>query len=138
MGEVNQTIPTMLSARKVDTTANLVTQIHQKIALALRQYNGHITWISEQLSQGNVDNDILLKLLSKPLHQKTHQSPIEEAINARFIDPQMVSILDNDLDTQLPNHIIHTTAKLMTLNKISLEDFPPVCQVDSQNAAAMR
>lgn len=126
MSIIDPTLPVLLASTTADHTEEVLTKLHKEIASALRDYNRHIAWLTHQLSEGNISHSMLLGIVCKPVHQHSHQSPISIAINERYIDPTMASIVDN-IKTTLPNHLIHITAKLLTMHQIDLDAFPPVC-----------
>ena len=126
MSTIDPTLPVLLEVKTVDPTEDVLTKLHQRMALALRDYNKHIAWLSCQLREGNISNTTLLGIVCKPVHQHTHQSPISMAIDERYIDPIMAAIIDNTT-TALPNHLVHMAAKLLTMHQITLDAFPPVC-----------
>lgn len=135
MSAVSPTIPSPLQSSRATSTENVINKMHHAIAQAQRSYNANISWLREQIAMGNLDKDTLAELICKPTHNQTHQSPIEKAIDKRYVDPQMIAITDNT-QTNAPNHMMHQAAKLLTLKSLTLADFPPICQTETQNITA--
>lgn len=130
MSAVNQTTPTVLfNKAESPSTACIVALMHQKISLSLREYNSNIAWLTEQLEQGNLENDDIRNILTKASSPKSHESPIEKAIDSRYADPKLASLMEKTPLT-LPNHIVHTAAKLLTMNQLNPKFFPQVCRAE--------
>lgn len=108
--------------------------LHKRVAQALRTYNDNIAWVSEQLAEGNITREQLLKIVITVNTQQTHTSPIANAIDKLYGDPKWASLVEGS-QIKLPTALVHAAAKLLTLNQISYQDFPPVCHTEMENSA---
>lgn len=126
---MQHTIPTLssaISSQQINPHA-IERQLHKAISSAISTYNDWIEWVDEQMDDGHIDQRYLQDLVTSSYRQGSHISPIEEAINGLYIaDPKWVSLIEGS-ELKMPNQWVHQAAKLLTIDRLAITDFPPIC-----------